>query len=235
MASATLPLRNSDLAPRVSCSRMGAAVGEILTGLWRFEALHPEWTEEEGGEEGWERTVGWWALTSLDGMLLIDPLVIGWTELDALVEEHGGCAGVVRTVHWHQRSVAEAAARYGASVWAKSPPPDDGEGPAFDRELREGTEQLDGLRAFGVERGDEIAVWLPKQVALLFGDAMLRRPSGELRVCPDSWRQPQGGPARLRAVLSQFLELPVEHVLVAHGPLVLGDGTAALRAALGER
>jgi hypothetical protein len=33
--------------------------------------------------------------------------------------------------------------------------------------------------------------------------------------------------------LAQLAKLPVEHVLVAHGPLVLGDGAASLRAAVG--
>lgn len=213
---------------------MGAsAVGEVLDGLWRFEALHPEWTEEEGGEDGWEQTVAWWAVSSSRGLLLIDPLVVGWPELDALVETHGGCAGVVRTVHWHQRTVADAAARYGVSVWAKPPLPVDRDWPPFDRALHEGEETLDSLQAFGVERGDEVALWLPRQAALLFGDAMLRRPSGELRVCPDSWLQPQGGAARLRVLLAELAKLPVEHVLVAHGPLVLGDGSASLRTATG--
>ena len=213
---------------------MGATtVGEVLGGLWRFETLHPEWTEEEGGEDGWEQTVAWWAVASSRGLVLIDPLVVRWPELDALVEKYGGCAGVVRTVHWHQRSVAEAAARYGVSVWAKPPPPVDRDWPPFDRALDEGR-TADGLQAFGVERGDEVALWLPEQAALLFGDAMLRRPSGELRVCPDSWLQPQGGPARLRVLLAELAKLPIEHVLVAHGPLVLGDGSASLRAAIGD-
>jgi len=57
-----------------------SAVGEIIEGLWRFEALHPEWTEQEGGEDGWEEAV------------------------DRLLADRGGCAGVIRTCHWHQRS-----------------------------------------------------------------------------------------------------------------------------------
>lgn len=219
--------------PELSCAPMGATtVGEVLRGLWRFEALHPEWTEEEGGEDGWEQIVAWWAVSVSRGLVLIDPLVVEWPELDVLVEQHRGCAGVVRTVHWHQRSVAEAAARYGASVWAK-PPPVDRDWPPFDRTLHDGMEVLGGLQAFDVERGDEVALWLPAQAALVFADAMLRRPTGELRVCPDSWLQPEGGPARLRTLLAQLAKLPVEHVLVAHGPLVLGDGAASLRAAVG--
>ena len=212
---------------------MGAtAVDEVLGGVWRFEAQHPEWTEEDGGEDGWEQTVAWWAISSSRGLLLVDPLVFQWRQLDALVESHGGCGGVIRTLHWHQRSVAEAAARYGASVRAKPPPPADWDWPPFDRALHDGEEAVDGVQAFDVERGDELALWLPERAALLFGDAMLRRPSGELRVCPDSWLQPEGGPARLRALLAQLAKLPVEHVLVAHGPLVLGDGAASLRAAI---
>jgi hypothetical protein len=89
-----------------------------------------------------------------------------------------------------------------------------------------------GLLALDVERADEIALWLPAQAALLFGDAMLRGDAGELHVCPDSWLQPDGGRARLRAVLSSLTEFPVEHILVSHGPLVLGDGLSSFEAAV---
>ena len=51
-----------------------------------------------------------------------------------------------------------------------------------------------------VERADEIALWLPRQAALVFGDAMLRTSAGQLRVCPGSWTQPAGRKARHRAV-----------------------------------
>jgi glyoxylase-like metal-dependent hydrolase (beta-lactamase superfamily II) len=203
---------------------------EALPGLWRFEALHPEWTEDDGSEEGWDPVVAWWAIKATPGLLLIDPLVFAWDELDHLVEEHDGCAGVVRTLHWHQRSVAEAAARYGAGVWA-GPVTRPETGPP-DHELADGAELSDGILAFSLERDDEIALWLPAQSALVFADAMLRTKTGELRVCPESWTQPQGGPARLRATLSRLSELRAEHVLVSHGPLILGDGVKSLRAAL---
>lgn len=205
----------------------------ILDGLWRFEALHPEWSEDDGEAEGWEQLVAWWALATPGGVLLIDPLVDDWDATDRLVAGHGGCAGVVRMLHWHERSVAAAAERYKAPVWALAPGPGVPELPR-DRPLADGGEVTSGVRAFVVERHDEVALWLPRQAALLFADAMLRRPSGELRVCPESWTQPDGGPARLRAVLARLAELPVEHVLVSHGPLVLGGGSAALAAALAD-
>jgi hypothetical protein len=206
-----------------------STTGEIVEGLWRFEALHPEWTEEEGDEDGWEQQVAWWAVATPPGLVLIDPLVDDWDALDQLVADRGGCAGIVRTCHWHQRSVSDVASRYGADVYAKQH-----SGPetyALDRATSDRDELFDELRVFDVERTDEIAVWLPRQAALVFADAMLRTAAGDLRVCPESWTQPEGGPARLRTLLSALTVLPIEHVLVSHGPLVLGGGSASLRTA----
>jgi glyoxylase-like metal-dependent hydrolase (beta-lactamase superfamily II) len=161
---------------------------------------------------------------------LIDPLVEDWEALDRLLDDQGGCAGVVRTCHWHQRSIAEVVSRYQADVWAKLHP--DAPAPfALDRAVRDQDELFDGFRVFDVERADEIALFLPRQAALVFGDAMLRSNAGQLRVCPESWTQPEGGAARLRALLRALASLPAEHVLVSHGPLVLGNGVAAIRAA----
>ena len=70
------------------------------------------------------------------------------------------------------------------------------------------------------------------EAALVFGDAMLRTSAGQLRVCPESWTQPAGGPARLRRLLAGLTKnLPLQHVLVSHGPLVLDDGFVSLSAA----
>lgn len=208
--------------------------GEIIEGLWRFEGVHPEWTEDEGGEDGWEAEVAWWALATAHGLVLIDPLVDDWDALDRLVDARGGCAGIVRTCHWHQRSISDVARRYGAEVWAKEDR--DARVPhAFDHAVDDREEIFDELRVFDVERADEIAVWSPRQASLVFGDAMIRTRAGELRVCPESWTQPEGGPARMRALLHALTALPVEHVLVSHGQLVLGDGGAALRAATSPR
>ena len=206
---------------------MAGSTGEILDGLWRFEALHPEWTPQDGGGEGWEQNVAWWAIAATLGLVLVDPLVVDWPTLDRLVEERGGCAGIVRTCHWHQRSIAEAALRYGAEVWAKPSP----SGPAsdpFDHAVADGEVVFDAVHVLDVERADEIALWLPAQAALAFGDAMLRTSAGDLQQCPPSWLQPEGGPARLQAVLRGLDRFPVAHVLVSHGPLVLGDGPESL-------
>lgn len=209
-----------------------SATGQVIEGLWRFEALHPDWTEQEGGEDGWEQSVAWWAVAAAGGLVLIDPLVDDWDAVDRLVAGGGGCTGIVRTCHWHQRSIAEVASRYDVDVWAR-PDPDGRVRHAFEHPVGDRDELFDGLRVIDVERADEIALWLPQQRVLVFGDAMIRTPAGELRVCPGSWTQPEGGPARLRSLLGALSALPVEHVLVSHGPLVIGDGLASLRSATG--
>lgn len=204
--------------------------GEIIEGLWQFEATHPEWTEDEGGEDGWEPNVAWWAVAVARGLVLIDPLVHDWDALDRLLDAHGGCAGVVRTCHWHQRSTAEVADRYHVEVWAGVD--QDGRAPYPDHAVGDRDDVLGELQVFDMERADELAVWLPRQAALVFGDAMIRAGDGELRVCPDSWTQPAGGSARLRAILADLTTLPVAHVLVSHGPTVIDDAPLSLPAAV---
>ena len=205
-------------------------ISQILPGVWRLEALHPDWEEAEGGEDGWEASGAGWALVGQGGLLLVDPRVDDWSELDCLVETHGGCAGVVRTVHWHQRDVPEAAGRYGAAVWAAAPPRN-GTWPAFDEPLV-GERSPVGVTAYPLARADEVALWFASHAALLFGDAMLRRPSGELHICPESWLSSSEEHERMRAQLRALTRLPVEHLLLAHGSPVLGNGAAALTAAL---
>jgi hypothetical protein len=207
-----------------------SATGQIVEGLWRFEALLPDWTGHEGGEDGWEQNVAWWAVEAAGGVVLIDPLVEDWDAVDRLVADRSGCAGVVRTCHWHQRSIVDVVSRYDAEVWAR-PDPDGRVRYAVDHAVSDRDELFDGLRVIDVERADEIALWLPRQRALVFGDAMIRTRAGELRVCPESWTQPEGGPARLRALLGALSSLPIEHVLVSHGPSVLGGGLTSLRSA----
>lgn len=202
---------------------------EILPGLWRLTAVHPEW--EEG--EDWDAEVAWWALHGPDGLVLIDPLVDGWEALDELVQGAGGCAGIIRTLHYHERSIPEAAARYRAEVWARRPPPPISAGP-LDHAVPDAAALPGGVQATPLVRDDELALWLPAQRALAFGDAMLRDPDGQLSMCPDSWLARVGGPARLRQDLIPLLSLEPRHVLVSHGPLVLGDGAEAMSRALAE-
>jgi hypothetical protein len=199
---------------------------EILAGLWRFESVHPEWEDES---DGWEPEVAWWAIATDAGLVLVDPLALEWEPLDDLVAAQG--AAIVRTTYWHQRTIAEAAARYRTEVWARAPGAGVRQEP-FDRAAGDGQRLPGDLVAYEMSRDDELAVWVPRYRALVFGDVMLRTPEGELRMCPESWLSRDGGWEPLRRTLAPLSELGAEHVLVSHGPLVLGDAGPALASAL---
>lgn len=201
---------------------------QVLDGLWRLTAIHPGWEDES---DGWDPEVAGWGVAGPDGLVLIDPLIEDWDVLDGIVEGSGGCAGVIRTCFWHQRSIEEVRERYGTEVWASPPVP--GVPPRPLDRIASPEERLPGgLRAFDVVRDDELGLWLPDQRALLFGDVMIRAKTGELSMCPESWVARAGGHPRLRQALAPLGDLHPEHVLVCHGPLVLGDAPAALEAAL---
>lgn len=205
-----------------------------MPGLWRSEAIHPEWTEEdnEGPEPGWEPEVGWLALETADGLLLIDPLVEDWSWLDERVAAAAGCAGIVRTIHWHERTVAVAADRYAARVWARPAPPGVLWG-SLDQPVADAGLLPGGVIGYWLTNGDELALWLPVQQTLVFGDAMIRDREGTLRRSPDSWvdlghREPE----QLRTDLHTLSHLQPKHLLVSHGSVVLGDGPAAFENAV---
>jgi hypothetical protein len=205
------------------------STGEILDGLWRFEARSPDWTEKD---DDWQPEVAWWAVKTANGLVLIDPLVEDWDQLDKLVSSNQHCAAIVRTTYWHQRTIPQASERYDAEVWAM-PAPADAPPCAFSQAVDHGQQLPGDLHAFSVSRQDELALWLPKQSALLFGDVLLRARNGTLQLCPESWLDPpHGGSERLLTALKALPEVPLEHVLVSHGPLVLGDGRSALAQAL---
>lgn len=157
-----------------------------------------------------------------------------WAWLDERVAATGGCAGIARTIHYHERSVAAAADRYSARVWARQAPPDitmqPPDEPVADAGLLPG-----GVVGHWLTEGDELALWLPDQQALVFGDAMLRAKDGTLGRCPDDWLdQDHRRPERLREELQALLHLNPAHVVVSHGPLVLGDGREAFERAVGR-
>jgi hypothetical protein len=200
---------------------------EVLPGLWRFAVGHPDW---DAGQD-WPREVAWHLVATGDGAVAIDPLLEDGdeTQLDSLVDATGGCAGVVRTMFWHERSTGPVAERYGADLWALGGEP---RAAPFDREIVSGAPVAGGLVAYAAGRGDEAVVWCPGPRALVAGDVLLRGDDGALRRCPDAWLNPKRGPRAVIAALAPVRALPVEHVLVSHGPLRLGDGAAALARAL---
>ena len=192
---------------------------ELASGLHRWTARHPAW--EPGAEPespgDWPPDVGCVAYAAPDALVLVDPLVAGWDELDALVERHARPVAVLTTMRFHGRSRAEVADRYGATLVShRDEPPE-------------------GVRRVPIEGADETMVWLEATRALVPGDRLLGDGAGGLRMCPESWLgylPDEPGLDELREALRPLLELPVERVLTSHGAPVLSAGRAALRAAL---
>ncbi len=194
-------------------------VAELRPGLWTWTAPHPAWQPGQG----WAEDVRCVYAETDDATLLIDPLVPAddgerfWTHLDADVERRGVPVVVLLTASHHRRSADEIAGRYGAAVW-------DGEGAL-----------PPGVKTFRVEHPQPVErpLWLEAHRTLVFGDALTTLP-GELRVWWDvRWAEGREWYAeRLVPSLRSLLALPVENVLVGHGSPVVGNGAAALRAAL---
>jgi hypothetical protein len=188
-------------------------VRELASGLWWWEAIHPEWTaEDEGG--GWGPEVSSYAIDDGARLLLIDPTVPPAPILDLAA---GREAVILLTNAWHERDARSLAERLGASVFA--PPPDDGgRGIRMPAQVFEAGDRLPiGVQVFpGREPPFDVLLWIESHRAVAIGDTLIDRGGGlEL---PESWLAE--GVTREQVVegLRPLLALPVEHVLPTHGP-----------------
>jgi glyoxylase-like metal-dependent hydrolase (beta-lactamase superfamily II) len=188
---------------------MAADLQDVAQGLWIWRLRHPDW---RAGLE-WPPTVTSTCVESGGEVALLDPLAPPddaaeiWARLDARPPTM-----VVVLKPDHIRDVDLFVRRYGARAF----------GPALfwrtDIPVTEldaiepGTELPGGLVALYDGRGRyETPLWLPEQRALVFADA-LTAPEDELRVWGTPWHEERALPA-----LRELLELPFEHVIVAHG------------------
>jgi glyoxylase-like metal-dependent hydrolase (beta-lactamase superfamily II) len=185
-------------------------IEEIRPGLKRWAGPHREFDPSEGNLDASYTEVASVLFSGPDALVLIDPLVPDelWSELDAEVEQSGKPVVVLTTISFHERSREDVARRYGGRLGG----------------------DVAGVRAFGAERGDEVAYWLEEPGTLVFGDAILGDQNGGLRLTP--WARNAEGLERTRRALLPLLDLPVELVLTAHGEPVLEGGREALARAL---
>lgn len=211
-------------------------VRELAPGLWRWTALHPEWTPDAD----WDQEVGCVYLETAASVILIDPLVPGepslrqtfLDRLDADVERNGKPVSILLTVWWHERSAGELSERYGAEVWANEEGGTRAETPVT-HPFATADVLPGGLIGIDAQRVGETMYWLPEQRALVSGDIFLGDGEGGVRICSQSWLGDVSY-RELKLALAGLLDLPVELVLVAHGEPVLENGLAALAAALAD-
>jgi hypothetical protein len=197
---------------------------EILPGLLRWTAPHPQWNPQAapGSAGDWGPSVGSVLYELPDAVALIDPLLPseGRTEflrwLDGRIANRPVSA--LTTIHWHRRDREELAERYKSTTsraWNAVPP---------------------GIQPRPLRGAGETMFWLPAVAALVPGDRLIGARDGRLALCPQSWLDDvhvnRAGLAELLRPL--VVELPIERVLVSHGEPVLREGRAALVRAIAE-
>jgi hypothetical protein len=183
-------------------------VVDVAPGLWVWRLPHPDWSDDAD----WEPMVTSTCVESGGEVVLLDPLAPPdgdpvWERLDA---DPPTIAVILKPDH--VRDVDRFVERYGARAygpylfWRHDIPATELEG------VEPGDELPGGLVALYDGRGrNETPVWIPERRTLVFADALTER-GGELRVWATPWHEERALPA-LRALL----ELPFEHVIVAHG------------------
>src|SRR3712207_992050 len=172
---------------------------------------HPEWRAGEFGRE-----VVSWAARVGGETILIDPLVHDDAFLDALVH---GPVTIFITIPYHARSAEALAARHDGRIFGHPATAKRFADTSRFEPMDPSTELPGGARCFlaGKPRRYEQPVYLPSHRALVFGDAVVVNPAGELRV----WvQQPDWKPdwyyERFLPTLRPLLDLDVERVLVTH-------------------
>jgi glyoxylase-like metal-dependent hydrolase (beta-lactamase superfamily II) len=182
---------------------------DVKPGLWIWRVRHPAWTPEAD----WEPLVTSTCATSGTEVAVFDPIAPPdeaeeiWERLDARPPTM-----IVIVKPDHVRDVDLFVNRYGTRAFGPSLFwPDDV--PQTELEpIQPGSDLPGGFLALYDGRGrNETPIWLPELQTIVFADA-LTAPGGELRVWSTPWHEERTLPA-LRALL----ELPFEHVIVAHG------------------
>jgi glyoxylase-like metal-dependent hydrolase (beta-lactamase superfamily II) len=188
-------------------------VREVQTGMWHWEASHPE----SGGTEDWLEVVSSYAIADCDRLLLFDPLAMPG-EIEELAARRE--TAIVLTCPWHRRDGLGLAERLQAPIYV--PPPDEGDPDPVDGKVFNAGERLPvGVEAFPGMEPNDLMLWVESRRALVFGDTLVDRGNGlEFRA---DWAS-QGAiaergvpPDQILEGLRPLLELPVEHVLATHG------------------
>ena len=184
-------------------------IRDVAPGLWLWRMEYPDWRPGVG----WGPLVASTCVESRGEVALLDPLAPPadaadvWSRLDERPPTM-----VVTLKPDHVRDVDLFVGRYGAQAfgpflfWRHDIPTTELE------PIQPGSDLPGGLVALYDGRNRmETPLWLPKQRALVFADA-LTAPDGELRVWATPWHEERVLPA-LRALV----ELPFERVIVSHG------------------
>ena len=204
---------------------------ELRAGLWHWQALHPEWTEDQP----WPQDVSSYALDDGERLLLFDPLAVP-DELVALAQEREPV--IVLTAPWHERATRDLVDRLEAVVFT---PPADTAQDLIDKfgitaeQAGEGSPDLEWLRSggatahwygpgdklpIGVEafqgrEHNDLVLWVERVRAVVLGDSVTDFGTG--LAIQEQWLRKGVTRDEVAEGLRPLLERPIELVLPAHG------------------
>jgi hypothetical protein len=205
-------------------------VGELAPGLWWWTARHPDWEPAQS----WPAEVRCFCIETEEATLVVDPLVAEneeddiWSVLDAAVERRARPVDVLLTQAAHSRNASAVAARYDADIWGPKQARTKVPGPAF-HAITSGEGVPGGyVLEFDQEPGGSGApLYLVDHAAIAVGDVFISRDDGLHVWWGHGARDERWYHERLLPSLRRWLDLPVRHLLVAHGELVDASELAA--------
>jgi glyoxylase-like metal-dependent hydrolase (beta-lactamase superfamily II) len=189
---------------------------------------HPKWRPNSE----WPEQVCSVLYAAPDALVLIDPLIrsdldtSAWKWLDGIVAAASSPVVVLLTAPWHERSTREVAERYEAGVWVH---PSARKRLADLAKIDAVPERIQIVTLGGVDEG-QVAFLIEAERTLVVAEFFLGTATG-LRVLPSPATVDM---AAFLQSLRELGELPIERVLVAHGPSVLDEGQSAIKSALGS-
>ena len=193
---------------------------ELSERLVYWNAAHPAWRPNPE----WPAEVGCVLYRHREALVLIDPLIDDWRWLDGEVARADAPVVVLLTAPWHLCSTAAVADRYDTPAWASAAARPRLEAPTWLEELPCG---IEALAPGGLDEG-QVAFFIEPERALVVAELFLGTAHG-LEVRPSPANADRTG---FVTSLLELEALPVERVLVGHGPPVLSGGSEAISDAL---
>jgi glyoxylase-like metal-dependent hydrolase (beta-lactamase superfamily II) len=214
----------------VKVTELDTGMRELADGLWQWDARHPEWHQPVTSH----------LYRRANDLILIDPMLPSSRRererLRRVLERHRGETprlSVLITLHYHRRSAGEIARWFDdARVYA---PRDHLERfPYATDALRPGRRIVGDVDVLPTVRADEVVLWLRSVRAVVAGDVLLGGKRKPLRLCPQGWLPRSVTRAELAASLQPLRELPVQRIVLGHGPSILANARAELERALAD-
>ena len=205
---------------------------EVETGVWHWEAPHPDWAGPENEtlrqrlaataetpNQAARGIVSSYAIGDDERLLLVDPLAVP-REIEELAA--GRDQVVVLTCPWHERDTRNLMEKLGVPVF--TPRPDEGAPDVAwllgddrsDAHLYTAGERLPvGVEALPGRLPNDVVLWVESRCAVIAGDTLVD--FGQGLEIPVEWLPAGVTREQVAEGLRPLLELPVEVVLATHG------------------